>query len=328
MSNMQINQYPAAATIDPINGQFLIDPTGTGVYNKINRNTILGITGSPLGTSDTQTISNKTLGNTNVLTIQDSNFTIQNSSDNTKQGLFSLANNTTGTTRTYTMPNASVTLASLTGVETLTNKTITSPTITGGTIANATVTVDAISGFTTSTIVTIANLQISNGVLNSANAVTSVSIAQGAVQPQALVTGTGTGWSWQTWTPSYTNMTIGNGSVESKYVQIGKTVFGRFFWKFGSTSTIGTSPTISFPVAPLASYYTTYGQSVYIGTARLISGGIGYPGLIWAVSSTTMQPIALNASGASLAEELITSGVPGNWVSSDSIFLTFSYETA
>ncbi len=60
--------------------------------------------------SGTQTLTNKTLGNTNVVTVRDDRFTIQDSGDTTKQAVFELSGITTATTRTYTLPNGSSTL--------------------------------------------------------------------------------------------------------------------------------------------------------------------------------------------------------------------------
>lgn len=59
----------------------------------------------------TASIVGMALGNTNTITVKDANFTLQNSSDTTKQANFSLAGNTTGTTRTYTLPDVTDTLA-------------------------------------------------------------------------------------------------------------------------------------------------------------------------------------------------------------------------
>jgi hypothetical protein len=66
--------------------------------------------GGVVGTSDTQSLTNKTLDNTNTITIKDANLTIQDDGDTTKQAKFQVSGITTGTTRTYTVPNASGTL--------------------------------------------------------------------------------------------------------------------------------------------------------------------------------------------------------------------------
>ena len=59
----------------------------------------------------TQTLTNKTLDNTNTITVQDANLTIQDDGDNTKQAVLECSGITTSTTRTYTFPDASGTFA-------------------------------------------------------------------------------------------------------------------------------------------------------------------------------------------------------------------------
>ena len=80
--------------------------------------------GTMITASATQTLSNKTLNNTNTAILQDTNFTLQDNLDNTKQAQFQLSGITTGATRTYTLPNISDTLITGTGGATFTNKTI------------------------------------------------------------------------------------------------------------------------------------------------------------------------------------------------------------
>jgi hypothetical protein len=58
-----------------------------------------------------QTLSAKTLDNTTIATVKDANFTIQDDGDTSKQAKFQASGITTGTTRTYTLPDASGTLA-------------------------------------------------------------------------------------------------------------------------------------------------------------------------------------------------------------------------
>jgi len=66
-------------------------------------------------TTNTLTMTNKTLTsptiNTPILTVNDNQFTIQDDGDTTKKAMFQASGITTGTTRTYTFPNANGTLA-------------------------------------------------------------------------------------------------------------------------------------------------------------------------------------------------------------------------
>lgn len=70
------------------------------------------------------------------LIVSDLNLVIQNASDTTKQFLFSAAAISPGITRTYTMPNANVTLVGDTNSQGISNKTFTSNDFDGGTASN------------------------------------------------------------------------------------------------------------------------------------------------------------------------------------------------
>jgi hypothetical protein len=70
-------------------------------------------------------------------TFHDDDFILQDNLDNTKQLQFQLSGITTATTRTLTVPDVSDTLVTLAATQTLTNKTLTSPVISGGTIDNS-----------------------------------------------------------------------------------------------------------------------------------------------------------------------------------------------
>lgn len=325
MANKTIADYTAAVSIDGANDFLLIEPSGNTVYKKISRNVLLGLSSAPLGTTDSQSPTNKTFDNTNTITIKDTLFTLQDDGDTSKQAKFQLSGITTATTRTYTLPNASDTLAGIATAQTFTNKTITSPTITGGTIDNSTITVDSIAGHTSSTIVTIANLQISNGVLNSANAVTATSIADGAIQPKALVTGTGSGWAWSSFVPVFTNLTVGNGTLTARYIQTGKTVNVSVEFVLGNTSSISGSVTFTLPVtAKSYNTNTPLGISDYFSSA----GGSFSMGAVWWNSTTSVILIVGNASSTYIIGNALSGSIPHSWTSTDKILVNFVYEAS
>lgn len=330
MSTVKISALPTAVSIDATADYLpIVTASGGPVTQKINRNTLLGITGSPVGTSDTQILTNKTLGNTNTVTVKDTLFTLQDDGDTTKQARFQLSGITTATTRTYTFPNLTDTLVSLTATQSLTNKTLTSPIISGGSLDNTTITVDSISGHTTPTIVTVGGVQMNNGTIGTAGAVVTASIADSAVTPAKLLANTGTGWSWTSWTPTWTNLTVGNGTLTAKYIQTGKTVVMRLVLVLGTTTSISGSISFSLPVS-MVQWGQSGTASFPIGQARYEdTGGGGYiGGLENGTSQTTVFLVVYNAAGTYAQPAGVTATVPFTFGTGDTIACYGVYEAA
>lgn len=83
-----------------------------------------GVVGSVVGTSDTQILSNKTLNNSSVIEVKDTNLTIQDDLDTTKQVKFQASGISTATTRIISIPNSDGTILLDVGNQVVTNKTI------------------------------------------------------------------------------------------------------------------------------------------------------------------------------------------------------------
>lgn len=74
---------------------------------------------------------------------------------------------------------------------------------------------------------------------------------------------------WTAYTPTMTNVTVGNGTFSCAYVQVGKTMTVRFKFTMGSTSSVTGTFTASLPGDP-----TSYAiASAYIADAS----GSDYP---------------------------------------------------
>ena len=131
---------------------------------------------------------------------------------------------------------------------------------------------------------------------------------------------------WQNWSPSYANLTIGNGAAVSRYQHAAGIVVARFRFTLGSTSSVGTAPTVSTPVTASSNAYS---NSVPIGNIYMKEDGANtYPGTCHLDSTTTIGMFAGVASGTHLTGTVPTSSVPFTWGTSDVLSFTVVYEAA
>lgn len=125
---------------------------------------------------------------------------------------------------------------------------------------------------------------------------------------------------WTSYTPTLSNLTLGNGTVQARYRQVGKMVDVVFAFTLGSTSAVGSNPSFTLPVSSSIGSiaYNAYFQDAGTGTF------IGFVNL--GASSATF--FAANASGTYISYSSVTATVPFTWTTNDFFNVIFSYEVA
>ena len=127
-----------------------------------------------------------------------------------------------------------------------------------------------------------------------------------------------TQFPWQAWTPTYTNLTVGNGTVSARYQQIGKTINFEFYFQMGSTSSMGSTPQITMPVTP--KFYAK-GFDIYVqdfGTTTF-----------WGMADTfdaKFYPTATLTNGTYATIAYFNSTTPMTWTTSDNFSIRGTYE--
>lgn len=130
---------------------------------------------------------------------------------------------------------------------------------------------------------------------------------------------------WSVYTPTFTNLTVGNGSLTSRYAQIGKIVYVYIALNFGSTSSMGTNPYFTLPVTSAAS-----GSNQPFGSGYIEDSGVaGYVASVNHRDSTTAQINAILSNGTYLGNfTALTATLPFTWGTNDFFNIYFSYQAA
>jgi hypothetical protein len=131
---------------------------------------------------------------------------------------------------------------------------------------------------------------------------------------------------YRDWTPAYTNLTVGNGTVVARHTQNGNLVDCYYELTFGTTTVMGTNPTISTPVSAASTY--TNATDWVGGLAILDTGTTSYFGVIRLNTVDRFEPLAQKITLTYLRIERLTSAIPMTWATGDVLSFTATFEAA
>lgn len=131
--------------------------------------------------------------------------------------------------------------------------------------------------------------------------------------------------AWTSWTPTFTNLTVGNGTLSARYKQIGdKTYAIAVQLTLGSTSSVSTSPSFTIPFTLASSAVRCIGS----GSAYDLSGVTPYS-LQMQVKSSTEFYIGLNyVIGTNIGVRGLTSAIPITFTTGDILYVEGIFEIA
>lgn len=148
---------------------------------------------------------------------------------------------------------------------------------------------------------------------------------------EALIALTGalsTGVAWSSWTPSWTNLTLGNGVVVAKYQRVGKLIVARLNIIFGTTTSVSGSIIFSLPVNRAA--FAGSSGLTPIGHCRLFdtSAPATLEGVVISTAVGTALVAVYDSSGTYLVATGTGTTVPFTWAVGDEVSLQIIYEGA
>jgi hypothetical protein len=125
----------------------------------------------------------------------------------------------------------------------------------------------------------------------------------------------------QSYTPTLTNLTLGNGTLNGTYHRSDGWCDFRVTVTFGSTTTMGTDPTIGLPVA-------TVGMGInelQVGILDLTPVNRYQGGNVAAGGGATSVLVMAMSAGANVFNSSITATVPMTWATGDVLYVAGRY---
>ena len=128
---------------------------------------------------------------------------------------------------------------------------------------------------------------------------------------------------FQVWTPTYVNLTVGNGTVVARYLESHGMVDYMFSLTFGSTSSVdGSGVTLTYPV-PANSFYVSGAASHGVGYAR--AAATSHPVFVRDMG-VTLEPL-VESDSTFTRFATISATVPAVWTTGDTLQFQGRYQT-
>lgn len=125
--------------------------------------------------------------------------------------------------------------------------------------------------------------------------------------------------AWSDYTPTFSNFTLGNGTVTGKYFRIGR------FTHFIVQVTLGSTSSVSATGGIQASLPVAYASTArFHGTARMAVGSTFLGTLIGSGGNAVMY--VNNVSGTYETVTLTTNAIPGTWATGHTFLMQGTYE--
>ena len=151
--------------------------------------------------------------------------------------------------------------------------------------------------------------------------------AMEAVQTKLAIGNTVIG-TYTAYTPTWTNLTVGNGVVSSAYCRVNDFVHVHGKFTFGSTSAITGTVIANFPVNVNGAF--TNDAAIYgIAQYRDLSTNAIYPGVAAFAGNDTVFTLRVQvASGTYLTQGGVTGSAPFTWATGDFMAWNLYYRAA
>ena len=128
---------------------------------------------------------------------------------------------------------------------------------------------------------------------------------------------------WTAFTPTWTNVTVGNGTNVGSYMKIGDMTFVAARLLFGTTTAITGAVQLTIPV----NADTTFSSLINGFCYMLDNGTAVFVGAIVLNSSTTMAFFALDDPSLVSIGANVNTTVPFVWTTGDALNIWFSYKS-